>query len=91
MSSITITLFDDAAAKIKNVIHSPRSTDSDDEERMAPFTTSPLENCFCISSAQISHMKVRDGRKKDKEGKEGKSNIKIKEYKNGNKKVRNAQ
>jgi hypothetical protein len=68
MSGITITLYDTAAATIKASIQSPRSTDSDDEEQVVPFTTSPLENCRCMSSNQKSNAKLRDGRKKNKEG-----------------------
>ena len=67
MNGMTIKLFDNTAAAIRPVLQSPRSTDSDDEERVAPFTTSPLEDCRCISSDQKSNMTVRDGRKKNKE------------------------
>jgi hypothetical protein len=66
-SGITIKLYDNTAATIRPVLLSPRSTDSDDEERVAPFTTSPLEDRRCLSSNQKSNAKLRDGSKKNKE------------------------
>lgn len=68
MSSISIVLFDNSAARIKEEVYSPRSADSDSEERVAPFTTSPLENCHCISTSPVRNYrpKVRDGYKNQK-------------------------
>ena len=74
MTSITIVLFDDSAARIKESVSSPTSNDSEYEERIAPFTTSPLDNCRCISSSVIQNYpsKVRDGHKKHSKGQKGK-------------------
>jgi len=56
---LSIILFNPTDATIKDNSSSPTS---EDDERIIPFTRSPLENCFCSKNQPIH---VGDDRKKD--------------------------